>query len=109
MHLSRSTIATVLGTESPEIRREGDATSFALMCSIDGTLACRFSTGTWNYPALDALAERIVDEVGWKIVEHAARHRVLVRCDVAGGEPARARCTIDRGSGPEPLPVLADV
>src|SRR5439155_15932178 len=86
MHLSQSTIASVLGTDSPEIRRDGDVMRFALACSVDGTLACRFSTGAWNDPALDALADRIVDEVGWKIVEHAARHRGLVRCDVPGGE-----------------------
>ena len=109
MQLSQSTIAAVLATESPDIRRDGAVTAFALTCSVDGAPACRFSTGSWNDPALAPIAERVVDEIGWKTIEHAPRHRILVRCETPDGAPARGRCWIDRGNGLEPLPFVTDL
>ena len=99
MHLSRPTIAAILETASRHIRRDLSGASFTLLCTVEEGSACRFASSDWADQALAPLTLRIVDEIGWKAIEHSARRQVVVRCTVPAGDPARARCECDRGDG----------
>jgi len=105
MHLSQATIGKILGTASPHVRRDGVDALFTLVCTVEEGIACRFGSAAWWGEDLGPLATRIVDELGWKAVEHAARRQVVVRCVVPAGDPALTRCECDRGNGFEPIAV----
>jgi hypothetical protein len=106
MHLSQTTIAAILDTGSRHIRRDLAVASFTFLCTVEEGCACRFATSDWSEQALMPLALRIVDEIGWKVVEYSARRQVVVRCTVPLADPARARCECDRGDGFVPLEVI---
>jgi hypothetical protein len=105
MHLSVHSISQILNLASPHIKRDTHSEAFSLLCTVEGGIACRFSTSDWTDASLNHLSEAIIDEVGWKVIEHSARREVLIRCTVPDAQPAKALCTIDRGDGPQPLPV----
>jgi hypothetical protein len=105
MHLTRPTIAAILDTASRHIRRDLSGASFTILCTIEEGVACRFASSDWADQALAPFALRIVDEIGWKAIEHAARRQVVIRCTVPTANPARARCECDRGDGFFPLEV----
>jgi hypothetical protein len=105
MHLTQATIASILETASRHIRRDLSGASFTLLCTVEEGPACRFASSDWSDQALAPVALRIVDEIGWKAIEHAARRQVVVRCTVPMSDPARARCECDRGDGFAPLEV----
>jgi hypothetical protein len=106
MHLTSSTIARILDTASRHIRRDLSGASFTLLCTVEEGPACRFVSSDWADQALVPLALRIVDEIGWKAIEHAARRQVVVRCTVPLASPAKARCECDRGDGFAALEVI---
>jgi hypothetical protein len=105
MHLTSSTIARILETASRHIRRDLSAASFTFLCTVEEGAACRFASSDWSDQTLAPLALRIVDEIGWKAIEHAVRRQVVVRCTVPLADPAKARCDCDRGDGFVPLEV----
>lgn len=99
MHLTRSTIAAILETASRHIRRDLSGASFTILCTVEEGIACRFASSDWADQTLAPLGLRIVDEIGWKAIEHAARRQIVIRCTVPLAGPARARCECDRGDG----------
>jgi hypothetical protein len=105
MHLTRTTIARILETASRHIRRDLLGASFTFLCTVEEGPACRFASSDWADQALAPLTLRIVDEIGWKAIEHAARRQVVVRCTVPLADPGHARCECDRGDGFAPLEV----
>ncbi len=105
MHLTRTTIARILETASRHIRRDLLGASFTFLCTVEEGPACRFASSDWADQALAPLTLRIVDEIGWKAIEHAARRQVVVRCTVPLADPGHARCEYDRGDGFAPLEV----
>jgi hypothetical protein len=108
MHLSAQSIVRILGSGSPHIRRDGSSASFTLICTVEEGAACRFGSGDWNDPALEELAPAIVEELGWKELEHSARRQAVVRCTAPDGDALRAACQADRGEGFEPIAVSKD-
>jgi hypothetical protein len=105
MYLSIQSIERILRLASMHVKRDAQSSAFSLLCTVDYGHACRFASSDWNDPSLSPLCEAILDEVGWKIVEHSARREVIIRCTVPHSIPENAQCTIDRGDGPQPLPV----
>jgi len=103
MHLTSSTIASILETASPHIHCDRTGASFSLLCTVEEGIACRFTTSQWGDPSLVLLAQQIIDELGWNIVAHSLRRQVVLRCKVPGRDPAKARCECDRGDGFQPL------
>ena len=103
LHLSRATLAQVLGTRSPHLRRDLGGVAFTLLCTVEEGAACRFSSSDWADQGLAPLALSILDELGWNAVEHSTSRQVVVRCSVPGSDPAQARCECDRGDGFQPL------
>jgi hypothetical protein len=95
-HFSRRTL------HSLSVAARG-STAFSLICTVEEGAACRFGPSGWNDPALAPLAQGIIDDLGWKIVEHSPRRQCVVRCF-----PAEERCEIDRGQGFVPLPVTGE-
>jgi hypothetical protein len=108
MHVRADLLAKLLSARSPQIQRHRGEVRFTLVCSAEEGVACRFAAGVWNDPLLEPLAEALVSQIGWKWIEHAPVRQVVVRCVVPVGAPERVQCSIDLGSGFEPLPVLAD-
>jgi hypothetical protein len=106
MHLSRTTIAQILETGSQHIRRDFGGASFTLLCTVEEGAACRFASSDWADNSLAPLALRIIDELGWNVVEHSARRQIMVRCIVPGADPAKARCEYDRGDGFQALELM---
>jgi hypothetical protein len=106
MRISRSTLAAILRARSPHTRNDGARLSFTLICTVDEGAGCRFAQAGLADRTLDPLAATIVDELGWKAVEHAARRQVVLRCAIPDGDLARATCECDRGNGPVILPVV---
>lgn len=96
MPLSQSTIAQILETASPHIRRDPAGPSFTLVCTVEEGIACRFASSNWADQSLAPLAFQIIDDLGWKTVEHASRRQILVRC-------TQDHCEWDRGDGFEPF------
>jgi hypothetical protein len=105
MHLSQTTIAQILATSSAQIRRDLTGASFTLLCTVEEAIACRFASSDWSDQTLTPMATRIVDELGWKMVEHSARGQVVVRCTIPDADAAKARCECDRGDGFKPIQV----
>jgi hypothetical protein len=105
MHLAQTTIARILETASRHIRRDLTGASFTVLCTVEEGAACRFASSDWADQSLAPLALPIVDEIGWKAIENAARRQVVVRCTVPMGAAARAHCEFDRGDGFVPLEV----
>ena len=99
MTLTQKTIGAILNTASPWIHSDAAETSFALVCTVEEGMACRFSQADWGDKSLQSLAPAIINELGWKSVEHSAQRQVLVRCTAPERNPARATCEIDRGDG----------
>jgi hypothetical protein len=99
-------LAAILQAQSPHIRRDGASVSFTLVCTVEEGAGCRFAQAGLADHTLDPLAVNIVDELGWKAVEHAARRQVVLRCTIPGGDLARAACECDRGDGMVILPVV---
>jgi len=105
MYLSVHSITRLLRLASFNMRREPQAPLFSLLCTVENGSACRFSSSDWSDLSLAPLCDDIVDEIGWKVIEHSARREVLIRCTVPQSIAEHAQCTIDRGDGPQPLPV----
>jgi len=103
LHLSRATIAQILATGSPHIRRDFAGASFTLLCTVEEGAACRFTSSDWADQSLAPLALGIIEDLGWNAVEHSASRQVVVRCTVLDSDPAKARCECDRGGGFQPL------
>ncbi len=108
MHVRADLVAKLLSIPSPQIHRQRDEARFTLICSAEEGITCRFAAGAWNDPLLEPLADSIVSQIGWKWIEHAPLRQVVVRCVAPACAPERAQCSIDLGSGFEPLPLLAD-
>jgi hypothetical protein len=107
MQLRRATV-TALFAAAGIMRRDGASVSVAAVCTVEGGVACRLAQGRWDDPGLSALTSRLVAEIGWKTIEHAAGRQVAIRCVAPGGDATRAACSIDLGAGFEPLPVTAE-
>lgn len=105
MHLSRDTVERILRSESPHLRRRGVVVSATLICTVEEGVACRFGTGDWNDAVLASLLAGMIQELGWKAIEHAARREAMIRCSAPDADPARATCEIDVGNGWEALPI----
>ena len=99
MHLTRATITRILETASRHIRRDLTGASFTILCTVEEGPACRFASADWSDQTLTPLVLTIVDEIGWKSIEHAARRQVVIRCTVPVVDPAGARLECDRGDG----------
>ena len=102
MHLSRATIGRILETSSPHIRRDSTGLSFILLCTVEEGLAVRFASSGWPNQTFAPLATQIVDELGWKAIEHSAHRQVVVRCSMPSADGAQACCECDRGDGFQP-------
>jgi hypothetical protein len=72
-----------------------------LVCTVEGGMACRWAGGGWD-DALAPVAKRLVADIGWKAIEHAAGRQVVIRC--AGPRD----CQIDFGDGFVALPSAPD-
>ena len=107
MHLTNTTIAQIFSSASRHIRRDLLGASFTFLCTVEEGPACRFATADWADQSLAPLPQFIVDEIGWKAIEHAARRQVVVRCTVPLADPAHATCECDRGDGFAPLEVCS--
>jgi hypothetical protein len=108
MHLKVSLLSQIFSIPSPHIQQHRGEVRFTLVCTTEEGVACRFAAGAWNDPALEPVAEPLVSQIGWKLIEHAPLRQVVVRCTTLVEAPERAQCSIDLGSGFEPLPVRAD-
>lgn len=106
MHLSRDTVERILRSESPYLRRRSAEVSATLICTVEEGVACRFGRGDWNDAVLGSLLPRMIQELGWKAIEHSARREAVIRCSAPDGDVARAICEIDVGTGWETLPVV---
>jgi len=106
MHVSRDTVDRIFRSESPHVRRRGMETSVTIICTVEEGAACRFGSGDWDDPVLDPLLPKLIEDLGWKAIEHSARREVVIRCVAAGGDPANAICEADAGEGFEPLPII---
>lgn len=106
MHLSAATIRQILATLSPHIRRDLTGATFTVLCTVEEGIACRFASSDWSDQTLAPIATQIVDELGWKMVEHSARGQVMLRCAIAAGDEAGPKCECDRGDGFQPIPVV---
>jgi hypothetical protein len=106
MHISRSTLGAILRLHSPHIRSDAARISFSLICTVEEGPACRFAQAGLADHTLDALAVALIDELGWKAVENAARRQVLIRCSIPDSDLSRAACECDRGDGPVIVPVV---
>jgi len=105
MHLSRGTLDRMLHCESPHVRRRGADLALTIVCTVEEGGACRFAAGDWDDPVLDSLLARLIEELGWKSIEHCARREVVIRCTAPDGDSAKAVCEADTGSGFEPLSI----
>jgi hypothetical protein len=92
-------MAKILATRSPHIQQDLGGSSFTLLCTVEEGIACRFSTSDWGDPSLAPLRETIVEELGWKLVEHSARRQVIIRY-------LKGRCELDRGDGYQPVELI---
>jgi hypothetical protein len=105
MYFSFQSITRILRLASAHVKRDAHVSAFSLLCAVENGPACRFSSSDWTDPTLASLCDAIIDEIGWKVIEHSARREVLIRCIVPQSIPEQAQCTIDRGDGAQPLPV----
>jgi hypothetical protein len=101
MRISRTTLIALLAVAGAG-RRGGNAVT--LVCTVEGGLACRLARGDWDEPALTPLTARLIGEIGWKTIEHAAGCQAVIRCAIEG-DAAHAECRIELGDGFEDLPV----
>jgi hypothetical protein len=101
MRISRTTLVALLAVSGAG-RRGGSAVT--VVCTVEGGVACRLELGDWDDPALTVLAPRLVQEIGWKTIEHAAARQAVIRCAIQGGA-GQAYCQIDLGEGFQDLPV----
>lgn len=97
--LSANTVSAILATRSPHIRISGEHAIFQILCNVEEGFGCRFSSARWNEPLPLELALSIVDGIGWKFAEHAARRQILLRCDASLPSGAPASWQFDRGDG----------
>ncbi len=105
MYLSVQSITRILRLASAHVKREAQPSAFSLLCTVEYGPACRFTSSDWTDSTLAPLCDALIDEIGWKVIEHSARREVLIRCTVPQSLAEQAQCTIDRGNGPQPLPV----
>lgn len=101
MRISRTTLIALLAVAGAG-RRGGSAVT--LICTVEGGLACRLVQDDWDEPALAPLTPRLIGEIGWKTIEHAAGRQAVIRCAIVD-DAAHAECRIDLGDGFEDLPV----
>jgi hypothetical protein len=99
VQLSLALIARIVATRSPHIQQDFGGTSFTILCTVEEGIACRFATSDWGDSNLAPLTEAIVDELGWKLVEHSARRQVIIRY-------ANGHCEMDRGDGYQPVELI---
>jgi hypothetical protein len=102
--LKADTIASLLETGSSHIRISGNNASFQVLCTVEEGIGCRFSSARWTDPVLQPFAATIVDQLGWKYIEHAVRRQVVLRCTVPHADRSAAVCEYDRGDGFERIP-----
>lgn len=108
MHLSRATVESLVRCVSPHVRTRSGNRAFTLVCTVEEGAACRFGPGEWGDPLLERIAPAVIDDLGWKEIEHSVRREVVIRCSAPDEDPMRAVCEIDRGDGFEPLVVVAE-
>lgn len=99
MQICRDTLAALLSAAAASGRRG----SVMVVCSVEAGVGCRFSQGAADDAPPATLARRLIDELGYKLVEHAARREALIRC-----APDGSGCEIDLGDGFAPLPVVEE-
>jgi hypothetical protein len=96
MQIRRDTLAALLAAAAAS----GRGGSVVVICSVEGGVSCRFAAGG----EVDAaLAARLVEGIGYKLVEHAPRREALIRC-----RPDGTGCEIDLGDGYATLPVTGE-
>ena len=75
------------------VRRPDGGAQYAVICTVEGGRACRLVQGRWDDPKLDALARLLIDDLGYKTVEHAPHRQAVVRwtpgSPLVGGRPGR--------------------
>jgi hypothetical protein len=74
--------------------------SVTIFCTVEGGLACRASDGPWDDPQFATFLQALVQDLGYKTIEHASRRQVTIRF-----QPAAAECQIDLGDGFIPVEV----
>jgi hypothetical protein len=89
--------------------RAGAAASIQIVATIEEGIACRFAAADWRDPALQPIAESVIDELGWNSLEHAVRRQAALRVapPAASGQPYL--CELDLGEGYHSCPVATGV
>lgn len=87
----------------------GSAASTHIVATIEEGIACRFAAADWRDPALQPIAESVIDELGWNSLEHAVRRQAALRVapPAASGQPYL--CELDLGEGYRSCPVATGV
>jgi hypothetical protein len=85
------------------------AASTQVIVTIEEGIACRFAAADWRDPALQPIAEGVIDELGWNALEHAVRRQAALRVapPAASGQPYL--CELDLGEGYHSCPVATGV
>jgi len=85
------------------------APSAQIICTIEEGIGCRFAASGWHDPALQPMAETVIDELGWNALEHAVRRQAAWRVapPAASGQPCL--CELDLGEGYRACRVLTGV
>jgi hypothetical protein len=105
MYVTRELPGQIAAMRSLHLLRSAGKLRFSLVLTAEECVACRFATGEWNDPLFDPVIDPLVKQVGWKRIENAPGRRAVLRCDIPGGDLACCVCTIDLGSGFQPLPI----
>jgi hypothetical protein len=77
-----------------------------VICTGDEGIACRYAAASWGDPALQSVANALVDEIGWNFLEHAVRRQasLLVAAPESPGDAYR--CELDLGGGYQPCQIV---
>jgi hypothetical protein len=97
--LSAETASAILDTKSPYIRMSGEDAVFQILCNVEEGITCRFTSARWSDPLPRTLAWRIVDDLGWKFVEHSVARQTVVRCALSPASRVLTQLACDRGDG----------
>ncbi len=81
------------------IERAVQAPRAQIICTVDEGIACRLAAASWRDSLLQPLAEALVDEIGWNVLEHAVRRQASLRL----ASPAAPE--LDLGEGYRPCTV----
>ena len=84
----------------------GAASSLQIVCTVEEGPGCRFAASDWRDPALQSLAESVIDELGWNAMEHAVRRQAALRLSPPSASGQPYACELDLGEGYRPCPVV---